>query len=53
VILKTAAAKKETLKEKIRGTHPYENPCLIFFEPEDGLPDFLNWLSAPQPYSSL
>lgn len=43
-ILKTSQIKQATLKERIRAIHPYENPCLIFFPIEDGLPGFLSWV---------
>jgi periplasmic divalent cation tolerance protein len=43
-ILKTSALKQAMLKERIRATHPYSNPCLVFLKIEDGLPDFLNWI---------
>lgn len=45
-ILKTDVKKQAELKEKIRAAHPYENPCLVFFPVSDGLPEFLNWVSA-------
>lgn len=43
-IMKTSALKQATLKERIRETHPYENPCLVFLPVEDGLPAFLQWV---------
>ena len=43
-IFKTSVFKRATLKERIRATHPYENPCLVFLAIEDGLPDFLKWV---------
>lgn len=45
-IFKTTEAKRGALKERIRGVHPYSNPCLVFWRIEDGLPDFLNWIST-------
>src|SRR5688572_5454718 len=43
-ILKTTNLKREALKERIRATHPYDTPCLIFLAVEDGLPDYLKWV---------
>ena len=43
-LLKLNPLKKGALKERIRATHPYENPCLIFVSIDDGLPEFLNWV---------
>ena len=43
-IFKTSARKRAILKERIQGTHPYQNPCLIFLDITDGLPDFLKWI---------
>ena len=45
-ILKTSVLKRATLKERVRALHPYTNPCLIFLNIEDGLPDFLTWIYA-------
>ena len=45
-ILKLAAKNKEMLMEKIRASHPYENPALLFLEPDGGLPGFLNWICS-------
>ncbi|NJL25943.1 MAG: divalent-cation tolerance protein CutA [Calothrix sp. SM1_5_4] len=42
--LKTTTTKKAALKERIRAIHPYQNPCLIFLDICDGLPDFLKWV---------
>lgn len=44
-ILKLSRLKQATLKERVRALHPYEIPALVFLEVEDGLPDFLRWVS--------
>lgn len=44
-LLKLSAFKQATLKERVRALHPYEVPALVFFAVEDGLPDFLRWVS--------
>ena len=41
---KLSVNKKVTLMERIRALHPYTTPALIFLEPCDGLPEFLNWV---------
>lgn len=43
-ILKTSELKRAMLMERIRATHPYSNPCLVFLPIEGGLPDFLKWI---------
>jgi periplasmic divalent cation tolerance protein len=45
-ILKTRSFKKGALMERIRATHPYANPCLVFLDLDGGLPGFLNWIST-------
>lgn len=45
-ILKTRADRCGRVKERMRSLHPYTNPCLVFWPLEDGLPDFMNWVSA-------
>jgi periplasmic divalent cation tolerance protein len=45
-IIKTSALKQVALKERIRAIHPYTNPALVFWQIEDGLPDFLKWIYA-------
>jgi periplasmic divalent cation tolerance protein len=41
---KLSVNKKVALMERIRALHPYTTPALIFLEPCDGLPEFLNWV---------
>jgi periplasmic divalent cation tolerance protein len=43
-ILKLASSKRKTLSERIRGAHPYSNPCVVFWTIDGGLPDFLIWI---------
>jgi periplasmic divalent cation tolerance protein len=43
-IFKMPEFKQATLMERIRATHPYTNPCLVFLKIDGGLPDFLNWI---------
>ena len=50
-ILKLNARKQTTLKEKIRATHPYAVPALVFLTVNDGLPEFVNWVYAQRPYA--
>lgn len=46
VIMKLAAKNKQKLTEKIQAAHPYDVPALVFWQPEDGLPDYLNWICS-------
>ena len=43
-IFKLNARKRIALEEKIRATHPYLVPALVFWPVEDGLREFLNWV---------
>jgi len=43
-ILKLASSKRKTLLERIRGVHPYSNPCVVFWTIDGGSPDFLKWI---------
>lgn len=43
-ILKLNARKKRILMERIRATHPYSIPALVFWSIDDGLPDFVKWV---------
>lgn len=43
-ILKLTSVKRKTLLERIRGVHPYSNPCVVFWSIDDGSPDFLKWI---------
>lgn len=44
VIMKLNARKQSALKERVRATHPYSVPALVFWTIEDGLPEFVNWV---------
>jgi periplasmic divalent cation tolerance protein len=43
-VLKTSVLKREALKERIRATHPYAVPALVFLPVDGGHPEFLNWV---------
>lgn len=43
-ILKLNSRKKRTLTERIRATHPYSVPALVFWSVDDGLPEFVHWV---------
>ena len=43
-VLKTSDFKKPALMERLRALHPYQNPCLVFLNVDDGLSAFLNWV---------
>lgn len=43
-ILKLNARKRKALEERIRGTHPYSVPALVFLKTDGGLPEFLSWV---------
>ena len=46
LILKTSAARREELIERIRELHSYECPCVVALPVADGNPEFLRWISA-------
>lgn len=46
VIMKLHSRKQPALKAKIKGSHPYTSPALVFWPVEDGLPDFLSWVHS-------
>lgn len=43
-IMKLNSRKKKTLMERVRATHPYSVPALVFWPIDDGLPDFVKWV---------
>lgn len=43
-IMKLNSRKRVALKEKIRATHPYSVPALVFWTVDDGLPEFVKWV---------
>jgi len=43
---KTTQARFIELKSKIRSLHPYELPELIAFKIDDGLPEYLDWITV-------
>lgn len=46
VILKTSELKRGKLTERFRGLHPYSVPALVFLSVDEGLPEFVRWISA-------
>lgn len=44
VIMKLNSRKQTALKDKIKSSHPYTTPALVFWAVDDGLPEFLNWV---------
>lgn len=46
LLIKTAAARLPALTETLRGLHPYQVPEIIALPVTDGLPDYLNWVTA-------
>lgn len=45
MILKTEKSKLPLLKKAIQSLHSYQTPELIAFQIEDGMPEYLAWLS--------
>lgn len=45
VLLKTSADRYEALETTLRQLHPYEVPEIIAFRVEQGLPEYLRWVS--------
>lgn len=43
-VIKTTDLKRAGLMERIRATHPYALPGLVFVAVEGGLPEYLNWI---------
>jgi len=46
LIIKTSQAVFEALKSSIRDLHPYELPEIIAVPLEDGLPEYLDWITT-------
>ncbi len=44
VIMKLNARKQSALMERVRATHPYSVPALVFWPIEGGIPEFVNWV---------
>ncbi|CAN5515600.1 divalent-cation tolerance protein CutA [soil metagenome] len=49
VLLKTSADRYEALETTLRQLHPYEVPEIIAFRVEQGLPEYLRWVSENCP----
>ena len=45
VLIKTTAAKIPELKKTVKQLHPYEEPELVIWRAEDGLPGYLKWVA--------
>lgn len=45
VLFKTSADRYEALETTLRQLHPYEVPEIIAFRVEQGLPEYLRWVS--------
>ena len=45
VLFKTSADRYNALETRLRQLHPYEVPEIISFRVEQGLPDYLKWLT--------
>ena len=46
VIFKTTPLKKKALTERIRATHPYSVPGLVFLDVTGGWPEYLRWVAS-------
>jgi periplasmic divalent cation tolerance protein len=46
VFFKTTAARYTAFQERLKTLHPYEVPEIICLRIEDGLPEYLHWVSA-------
>jgi periplasmic divalent cation tolerance protein len=44
MIIKTRAALKEQVAAKVRETHPYDTPAIIFLPTEGGDPRYVGWI---------
>jgi periplasmic divalent cation tolerance protein len=44
-LFKTTAERFEALETTLRGAHPYEVPEIIAFKVEQGLPQYLRWVT--------
>lgn len=45
LIAKTENAQKQCITEHLSARHPYDTPCILFYEITDGNPPYLQWLS--------
>ena len=43
-VVKTTIGKYQQLELRIRALHGYEVPEIVALRPQDGLPDYLNWI---------
>lgn len=43
-LFKMNSRKRTALTERIRATHPYQTPALVFWTADGGAPEFLNWV---------
>ena len=43
-VLKTSAARKVELIDRVKELHSYETPCIVCLPIADGNPDFLDWI---------
>ena len=46
LVLKTSAARKAELIDRIKQLHSYDCPCIVCLPIADGNPDFLGWIDA-------
>jgi len=44
-VLKTERSRYVSLEKRLRELHPYEVPECLMFRIEDGLPDYLRWVT--------
>lgn len=44
-VLKTERSRYVSLEKRLRELHPYEIPECLMFRIEDGLPDYLRWVT--------
>ena len=45
-IIKTTKERYPELQEKLNELHPYDVPEIVAISPEDGLPEYLNWVES-------
>lgn len=45
VFMKTRKEKYKKVKEELKNIHPYEIPCIFFFESRDAEKTYLEWLN--------
>ena len=46
VFFKTTATRYAAFQERLKSLHPYDVPEIICLRIEDGLPEYLHWVSA-------